>query len=348
VTRRVVHRYLDPVDEIWLATAQALGLRVRRSDDAYASYDGEGTLTITTSAHFDADDCLAQIIFHELCHALISGSGAISTPDWGLCNEGERDLVREHACHRLQAALADRHGLRGLLAVTTDHRAYWDTLPADPLAAGDDPAIALARDAWPRARGGAWGDAIEAALAATAQVARAVRPFAGDRSLWRATEPLHASGFRLHRDAELRCAQCAWLHVAGPGKRLPRCRQARDGSASIARRVEPGMQACERFEAKPEGDACATCGACCREGFDLVPVRAREPFARSHPSLVCSDAHGLHVPRPQGRCVALEGEGEARAPYRCRFYDERPRSCAQFEVFGDACLEARRRVGLSR
>ena len=48
MTRQVVHRYLDPVDEIWLATAQALGLRVQRSDDAYASYDGEGTLTITT------------------------------------------------------------------------------------------------------------------------------------------------------------------------------------------------------------------------------------------------------------------------------------------------------------
>jgi Fe-S-cluster containining protein len=79
-----------------------------------------------------------------------------------------------------------------------------------------------------------------------------------------------------------------------------------------------------------------------------VPVRAREAFARLHPSLVCSDAHGLHVPRPNGRCVALEGEGDARAPYRCRVYAERPRSCAQFEVFGDACLEARRRVGLSR
>jgi hypothetical protein len=273
----------------------------------------------------------------------------MSAPDWGLCNEGDRDLVREHACHRVQAALADRHGLRGLLAVTTDHRTYWDALPEDPLADGDDPAIAFARDAWLRARSGNWGDALEAALSATAQVASAVRPFAAESSLWRATEPLHANGLRLHRDAALRCAQCMWLHVAGPGKRLPRCRQVRDNAGSVARRVEPDMRACERYEAKPEADdACGACGACCRQGFDLVPVRAREAFARLHPSLVCSDAHGLHVPRPNGRCVALEGEGDASAPYRCRVYAERPRSCAQFEVFGDACLEARRRVGLSR
>jgi hypothetical protein len=348
MTREVVHRYLDPVDEIWLSTARALGLRVQRSDDAYASYDGKGTLTVTTRAHFDADDSLAQIIFHELCHALVSGAGALAAPDWGLCNEGERDLVREHACHRLQAALADRHGLRGLLAVTTDHRSYWDALPADPLAAGDDAAIAIARDAWPRARGGTWGEALQAALSATARVAGAVRPFAGEQSLWRTTEPLHASGFRLHSDAALQCAQCMWLHIAGPGKLLPRCRQTRDGAASIARRVELDMRACERFEAKPEGDACGACGACCRQGFDLVPVRAREPIARLHPSLVCSDQHGMHVPRPNGRCVALEGEGDARAPYRCRVYAERPRACAEFDVFGDACLEARRRVGLSR
>jgi hypothetical protein len=42
--------------------------------------------------------------------------------------------------------------------------------------------------------------------------------------------------------------------------------------------------------------------------------------------------------------VALE---RADGSYRCRIYAERPRACAEFEIAGDACLTARRRVGLS-
>jgi Fe-S-cluster containining protein len=106
--------------------------------------------------------------------------------------------------------------------------------------------------------------------------------------------------------------------------------------------------ACERFEPKLEASACGTCGACCREGFDLVPVRTREPMARLHADLCSSDRHGLHVPRPSGRCTALDGSGEEQAPYRCRVYADRPHACAEFAVAGDACLQARRRVGASR
>ena len=54
------------------------------------------------------------------------------------------------------------------------------------------------------------------------------------------------------------------------------------------------------------------------------------------------------VPRPNGICVGLDGNGEAANPYRCRHYETRPKNCADFEVAGDACLLARRRVGLSR
>jgi Fe-S-cluster containining protein len=79
-----------------------------------------------------------------------------------------------------------------------------------------------------------------------------------------------------------------------------------------------------------------------------VPVRARDPIRRRHPELVHSDRHGLHVPRPEGRCLALVGVGDASQPYRCRVYEDRPRACAEFEVAGDACLSARRRVTLSR
>lgn len=345
--RTLTHRYLDPVDEIWLATAKKLGFEVQRSNDAYASYDGKGVLTIATFAQLDQDDSLAQLIFHELCHALVTGHGAQHAPDWGLQNIDQRDLVREHACHRLQAALSDRHGLRELMAVTTEHRSYWDALPADPLAPGDDAAIELAQAAWQRARRGSWAEALEAALTATARIAAAVRPFCAEPSLWSGTRPLHASGFPLARDPKHTCGACAWLFRAGPGPVETRCRQTRKGARSIARRVQANERGCERWEPKLDPESCAACGACCRQGFDLVPVRAREPIVKRHPELVQRDRHGLHVPRPLGRCVALDGDGSGQA-FRCRVYAERPRACAEFEVAGDACLEARRRTGLSR
>ena len=50
---------------------------------------------------------------------------------------------RELACIRLQAHLTEQHGLRDMLGPTSDFRAYWDALPADPLAPLD--AAALAR-----------------------------------------------------------------------------------------------------------------------------------------------------------------------------------------------------------
>lgn len=348
MAREPTHRYADPVDEVWLAAAERLGLEVRRSDEVYAAYDGEGVLTVSDASHFDRDDSLAQLIFHELCHALVAGPRAMQRPDWGLCNTDGRDLAHEHACHRVQAALSARHGLRELMAVTTEHRAYWDALPEDPLASGDDPAIELAQRALLRARHGVFGETVELALAATAQIAEAVRPFAASDSLWRTTRALHQSGFPLGRDASLRCGDCAWLHVAGPGRPLPRCRQTRSGARSIARRVAPEAAACVRFEPKLDQRACGSCGACCRHGFDLVEVRAREPLARVHPELLQRDAHGIHVPRPSGRCVALIGDGTSELPFRCRVYEVRPQSCAEFAVGGDACLQARRRVGLSR
>lgn len=73
MAREVTRVYRDPLDELWLACAAEVGLRVRRTADAYASTDGRGTLSISTPEHLDADDCLAQMVFHELCHALVQG-----------------------------------------------------------------------------------------------------------------------------------------------------------------------------------------------------------------------------------------------------------------------------------
>ena len=118
-----VHTYSDPLDVIWTQLAGHLGWRIERSTEVYAAWDGHGTLTLASSDTFDPDDSLAQMIFHEICHALVEGQERWSQPDWGLCNTDARDLAQEWAAVRVQAALADAHGLRKFLAPTTDHRA---------------------------------------------------------------------------------------------------------------------------------------------------------------------------------------------------------------------------------
>src|SRR5690606_12500853 len=118
----------------------------------YAAWDGASVLTLSTPDDFDPDDSLAQLIYHEICHSLIAGPRGRTLPDWGLSNTDDADLVYEHACHRLQAALAMPYGLRDFFAVTTDWRPYWDALPRDTLADGEDPAIPLAREGYRRSQ----------------------------------------------------------------------------------------------------------------------------------------------------------------------------------------------------
>jgi len=173
----VPRRYIDPLDTIWLATAERCGLRIERSREVFASWDGQGTLRLADDSDFDPDDSLAQLIFHEICHALVEGPEGLSQRDWGLENLDHRDVSREHACHRVQATLAQRHGLRAFFTVTTEWRPYYLALPDDPLADGDDPAIPAARDAHRRAVEGPWAAPLEEALTATAAIHRVVRPF---------------------------------------------------------------------------------------------------------------------------------------------------------------------------
>lgn len=335
MSRRIDHRYDDPLDLIWLACVRELGLVVARSSEVYASFDGARTLTLSTREHFDLDDSLAQLIFHELCHALVAGPRGMRELDWGMENVDRRDLEHEHACHRVQAALADRHGLRGLFAVTTEHRAYWDALPIDPLAAGEDPAIPRARAAFAWAQRAEWQPLLHA-LDQTAQLAALMRTLAlPSDSLWRKTRPLHVSGFPLG-DGETRCGDCAWSYGNAP---RTHCRQT-----SSRRVVASELPACVRFEPRLDAERCETCGACCREGFDRVELRPRDLLKKRHPALVVVDGFGPHLPRPSGSCVALRSEASG---YRCRVYEDRPRACADFAIAGAACLEARRRVGLS-
>jgi hypothetical protein len=168
------HVYLDPLDAIWLTVAARIGFRVRRSAEVYASTDARGIMTIGDPSTLDPDDCLAQMILHELCHSLIEGAQSLRVPDFGLDNESERDVVREHACLRLQAWLTAQYGLRRVLAPTTDFRSYYDALPEDPFE-GDDPAAGLARAGAARSGEPPWAPHLGEGLAATAQIMKAAK-----------------------------------------------------------------------------------------------------------------------------------------------------------------------------
>jgi Fe-S-cluster containining protein len=334
--RTVTHRYDDPLDRLWLHTAERLGLTVVRSDAAYASTDGRGRLLIGTRESLDADDCLAQIIFHELCHALVQGPASMSLPDWGLDNETDRDQHRELACLRVQAALAARHGLRALLAPTTDHRPFYDALPADPLEGpAEDPSVPLAKAALRRAGAPPWREPIEAALGATAQIAAAARFATTPADLLHLAPAVragrHRLGFRLGPSAET-CGSCAWLHKRG--RSGARCLVAKA-------RTSASSPACEYWEAPPD---CHGCGACCREAYDVVEIARREPVLRLHPELIVKVGGRDTLRREGTSCAALSHTEEG---YTCLIYEDRPKTCRDFTRGGENCLAARRRVGLS-
>lgn len=182
--RPIQSRYLDPVELIWYATARRLGLTIRRNPAIFSATDGTGLLELGPKDTLDADDSTSQMIFHEICHWITNGVETFHERDWGFALDSELDW-REHSCLRLQAWLAGRHGLRQVLAPTSQFREYYDQVPEDclsPLPAWpcEDQVVALARESMDRALGQPWGEVVEAALSATAQVQKAVSPFLTD------------------------------------------------------------------------------------------------------------------------------------------------------------------------
>lgn len=112
--------------------ADELGIRIVRDDEVFASWDGQGCLRLGRES-LDADDCLAQLVLHELCHAVVEGPSTWNLPDWGLNDPRPKGRAHEFAALRLQAALADRFGLRSFFSATTDFFEYYRTLPPEPL-----------------------------------------------------------------------------------------------------------------------------------------------------------------------------------------------------------------------
>lgn len=181
--RAVSCTYVDPLDTIWLSLAERLGLKVQRSDAAYASTDGRGTLTIANAAALDADDCLAQMILHEICHGICQSPNGWSpdgweSVDWGLAFEGAESLLQEQTCLRLQHALTHRYGLCHVLAPTTEHRAFYDALGEQSFA--EDVASTLAKAALERAAKPPLFPHLDRALEQSAELARSVATFVSD------------------------------------------------------------------------------------------------------------------------------------------------------------------------
>lgn len=340
VSREVTHRYIDPLAQVWLGAARRIGLRVVRTPDAYAATDGNGTLAIATDDALDADDSLAQMIFHELCHSLVEGEESFHRADWGMDNTGPDHDWREHACLRAQWILAGRHGLRGVFAPTTDFRtSFWSSLAGDVLADREDPSVQAAIAALRRAAQPPWAPALEDALAASAEIARVSSRFASERdSLWRLVEPAparHPTGLPAGAGGGS-CGSCAW-------RTSTKCRQA-------GLRVDTAWPGCERYEAALD---CQTCGACCRAAYHSVEVGPRDPVRKARPDYVLDRGTYLELRRDGDRCAALHGGTVEPGPpprtsrYHCVIYDDRPRTCRDFTLGSAHCLTARRRVGLS-
>jgi len=182
--RQVTKIYQDPLDLIWTETAKTLGMNLERSSDVFAAWDGKDTLTIGRGEDLDPDDSLAQMIFHEICHAIVQGPESLEQENWGLNNIDGRDDLREMACIRLQATLAQSYGLKEFFAVTTEWRSYQNELPEHPLTGEEDPALEIAREAHKRATQGPWASIIDAALKATQTVVAAAEPFSNKESLY--------------------------------------------------------------------------------------------------------------------------------------------------------------------
>jgi hypothetical protein len=324
---------MSALDDVWINAGARLGIPVARGGDAYVHYDGV-QLHICTDEHLDADDTVAQLVLHELCHALVQGERNQRARDWGLDNTHDEDVWREMAAIRLQAHLCGAFALRAHLFPTTILRRFFETLPADAFAPNEhgyltgpaertDHSVAFARAAARRAAREPWAGILDEALRQSAAALGV--------ELHRVTgAPLAASGRR--------CGACAWRTVGGV------C------LVEGHKRVRPDERACARWESAPD---CLACGACCRDAYDSVTVAPRDLVRHRHPSLVLDRGSYRELARAkiaddtgeESRCAALAGP--SGGDWRCTIYDDRPRTCREFTAASRHCLTARRRVGLS-
>jgi hypothetical protein len=182
--RPIRSRYTDPLELVWMATARRLGIRIRRNPHVFSMTDGTGLLELGPRDSLDPDDTAAQMIFHELCHWVTNGLESFHERDWGFPLTDELDW-REFGCLRMQAGLADRYGLRRILAPTGIFRQYYDRIPADVFEPLDDSpleqfAVRTGSEALRRVDGDPWREPVHAALVATRTFRDSVHRFLPD------------------------------------------------------------------------------------------------------------------------------------------------------------------------
>ncbi len=316
MARVITKQYRDPLDAVWLKTAASIGLTVVRNDDAFASTDGSGTLTLATQQELDPDDCLAQMIFHEICHSLVAGPDAFSKRDWGMGDQDIENPEVERSTLRAQLHISRHYGLERFLAPTTDFREFYDTL-LDPLS-GTDPEINSARRAIQRSMKYPWAPHLHHALDATQKILRVTAGFSDPESM-----------LQLSKEPTRKCRGCGWL-------REELC-IAQDKPRSA------NDEACLSWETEVE---CESCGACCREAYHSVTLTPGDVAQTRHPRLVVLQNNYVEMKRNNGRCIALIGTS-AKMNFACTIYVDRPTSCRDFELGGNHCITARRRVGRS-
>lgn len=255
--------------------------------------------------------------------AVALGLAEVEAPDvlFAACLQAAEDEV---VALRIHCALAARYGLRSRLA-PSQHEAPYRELPPDPLSGGrKDTMVAFKKAA------ASWrGQHLVRALEQTAEFAAVER----ERGRWRDTLIPHPTGCPA-ADRPERCVDCAWSHETPVGRR---CRRA-------SQLVAEGQTGCAVWEAGPlagDPDPCAPCGACCRGRFSHVVVADTDP---SLPTGLVIEVEGeRQIPHGPDGCPALS----PTAPYRCGVHAARPFICRDFPVGGDACLEARRFMGVS-
>ncbi len=382
---RVPSQYIDPLDQIWISTAAKLQLTVRRDSSAYASYDGQGTITIARPEDLDPDDCLAQMILHELCHYFVEGETSFFKQDWGLSAYGEEttSVLREHACQRLQAALLTPFGLTRLLAPTTEFRSYYDSLPENPIKDSfNDPAIPFAQAGLARTKKAPYQRILQDALSRTRTIYRlcaeggpgshsvSVPASISDAtssptsnsdpalpSIWERVPPpaLHPSGFPLSTAVSSKtCGDCAWYQN---GSQKPKCAYAESFynlSPEVELRAAPratpkatnlfnkNHPPCVLFEQRLN---CLACGACCKEGYDLVPLGKKDHALLQESPWTMRLGKAWFIKRNPKfhHCLALRSVG---AEHLCQIYERRPQACSELAEGSTACIIARQRIGL--
>ena len=331
--RDVKYKYNDPLDQLWKHTAENIGFKIERTKDAFATYDGENTLYLSITEDLDADDSLAQMILHEICHSLIEGAASFRMRDWGLENESYKDVEREHACLRLQAFLLQRHGLRDVFAPTTEHRSFYDALEENPLKNINLKSVRLAKLGVQSSEKKPWNPHLQQALLSTEHIVRASVSPTGEFKhslfgLLKKQVPSHDT--KLLGQLGHCCGQCIWFEGGF-------CKQANQTTLKE-------NQSCERFESQID---CQNCGACCGKAYHSVTVSKEEQSITKHPELFVKRSDYVELKRKNGACIALTGTIDKKSSQACSIYDDRPSCCKEFTQGNSNCLEARRRVGLS-